>query len=53
MHQIQFRLELPESLAGFMGPTSKERGGKGERERREGSHLLIFVGLRAGSHLNV
>ena len=43
MHQIQFRLGLPDPLAGFKGPTSKGREGReggggrgGEWDGREG-----------------
>jgi len=48
MHQIRFRLGLcprprweslqhsPRPLAGFGGPTSKERGREGKEEGREG-----------------
>jgi len=39
MHQIQFRRAYsapPDPLAGFKGPTSKGRGGRGRKGEREG-----------------
>ena len=37
MHQIRFQLgSAPDPLAGFGGPTSKERKGEGRRGERKG-----------------
>jgi len=43
---IDFGSTSPDPIAGFKGPTSKERGGK-RREGREGINPLYFLLLHA------
>ena len=58
MHQIQFRLGAggaysapPDPLAGFKGPISKGREGKGRGRRRNGSGKMKGVGGRKKTNM--